>query len=67
MRSTQERPAVDELLRLQDVRKVYGRSRNSVAALAGVSLGFRQFLRRAARQAEVPARECHARWLGKRR
>jgi ABC-type proline/glycine betaine transport system ATPase subunit len=42
MRSTQQRPAVDELLRLQDVRKVYGRSRNSVTALAGVSLGFRR-------------------------
>jgi putative ABC transport system ATP-binding protein len=42
VRSTQERPVVDELLRLQDVRKVYGRSRNSVVALAGVSLGFRR-------------------------
>jgi putative ABC transport system ATP-binding protein len=42
VRSTQERPVVDELLRLHDVRKVYGRSRNSVAALAGVSLGFRR-------------------------
>ncbi|TGB13255.1 ABC transporter ATP-binding protein [Streptomyces sp. MZ04] len=42
MRSKQERPTTDELLRLQDVRKVYGRSRNSVEALAGVSLSFRR-------------------------
>ncbi|MGW6059291.1 ABC transporter ATP-binding protein [Streptomyces sp. NPDC055189] len=42
MRSKHERLPTDELLRLQDVRKVYGRSRNSVAALAGVSLGFRR-------------------------
>jgi putative ABC transport system ATP-binding protein len=42
MSSTQQRLATDELLRLQDVRKVYGRSRNAVAALAGVSLGFQR-------------------------
>jgi putative ABC transport system ATP-binding protein len=42
MRSKQERPVTDELLRLQDVRKVYGRSRSSVAALAGVSIGFQR-------------------------
>lgn len=40
MRSKQERPMTDEVLRLHDVRKVYGRSRNRVEALAGVSLGF---------------------------
>ncbi|MEW2354874.1 ATP-binding cassette domain-containing protein [Spirillospora sp. NPDC029432] len=42
MGSTEEKPATDELLRLQDVGKVYGRSRNRVAALAGVSLGFQR-------------------------
>jgi putative ABC transport system ATP-binding protein len=42
MRSNQGQPATDELLRLQDVHKVYGRSRNRVSALAGVSLGFRR-------------------------
>ncbi|EPH43985.1 ABC transporter ATP-binding protein [Streptomyces aurantiacus] len=42
MSSRREPPRTDELLRLQDVHKVYGRSRNNVAALAGVSLGFRR-------------------------
>ncbi len=42
MRSKEERPMTDDVLRLQDVRKVYGRSRNSVQALAGVTLGFRR-------------------------
>ncbi|MGW5733507.1 MULTISPECIES: ABC transporter ATP-binding protein [Streptomyces] len=42
MRSKEERPTTGELLRLQDVRKVYGRSRNSVEALAGVTLGFQR-------------------------
>ncbi|WP_194292952.1 ABC transporter ATP-binding protein [Streptomyces smaragdinus] len=32
----------EELLRLEDVRKVYGRGRGEVTALAGVSLGFRR-------------------------
>jgi putative ABC transport system ATP-binding protein len=35
-------PATDDLLRVQDVHKVYGRSRNGVAALAGVSLDFQR-------------------------
>nr|WP_211198960.1 ATP-binding cassette domain-containing protein [Phytoactinopolyspora limicola] len=38
MRSKQRQPATDDLLRLEDVHKVYGRSRNTVTALAGVSL-----------------------------
>lgn len=42
MRSGRDQPLTDELLRLHDVRKVYGRSRTSVEALAGVSLGFRR-------------------------
>jgi putative ABC transport system ATP-binding protein len=42
MRPAREMSTADELLRLQDVRKVYGRSRNGVAALAGVSLGFQR-------------------------
>ncbi|WP_419992557.1 ABC transporter ATP-binding protein [Streptomyces boninensis] len=42
MRANPERPPTDELLRLEDVRKVYGRSRARVAALDGVSLAFRR-------------------------
>jgi putative ABC transport system ATP-binding protein len=35
-------PPTEDVLRLRDVRKVYGRSRNAVQALAGVSLDFRR-------------------------
>lgn len=42
MRSQRDQPVGDEVLRLNDVRKVYGRSRNSVQALAGVSMAFRR-------------------------
>jgi putative ABC transport system ATP-binding protein len=42
MRATGSDQQSDEVLRLDDVRRTYGRSRNSVHALAGVSLTFRR-------------------------